>query len=264
MMRANVAWVMALGTLLGLWPGRARALNFFELEVHPATTEGAGQHELESLTSFVANGRNAEEETHHLLRTSLEYNYGLTDKIDVAAYLDLEKPNGEDLEYAGSRFRARGALWDKGRFPLDLGWYLEAEVPYHTKSNLELEFRPLVSRDLGRFSVDLNPAFELPTVSEERRTLEFNYAARVYYRLSRRFQPALEFFGGIGQIRDVDASRGQQHYIFPSLYGEVTRGVKFVVGPGFGLTPASDQVIVKFQVEYEFTPETLFQRSSAP
>ena len=264
MMRANVAWVMALGTLLGLWPGRARALNFFELEVYPATTEGAGQHELESLTSFVANGRNAEGETHHLLRTSLEYNYGLTDKIDVAAYLDLEKPNGEDLEYAGSRFRARGALWDKGRFPLDLGWYLEAEVPYHTKSNLELEFRPLVSRDLGRFSVDLNPAFELPTVSEERRTLEFNYAARVYYRLSRRFQPALEFFGGIGQIRDVDASRGQQHYIFPSLYGEVTRGVKFVVGPGFGLTRASDQVIVKFQVEYEFTPETLFQRSSAP
>ena len=121
MMRANVAWVMALGTLLGLWPGRARALNFFELEVYPATTEGAGQHELESLTSFVANGRNAEEETHHLLRTSLEYNYGLTDKIDVAAYLDLEKPNGEDLEYAGSRFRARGALWDKGRFPLDVG-----------------------------------------------------------------------------------------------------------------------------------------------
>ncbi|HSV08610.1 MAG TPA: hypothetical protein VLI07_18985 [Candidatus Binatus sp.] len=262
--RITIAWFLGLGTLLWLSPGSAWALNFFELEVYPATTEGAGHHEIESLTSFVANGRNAEEQTHHLLRSSLEYNYGLTDKIDVAAYTDLEKPNGEDLEYAGSRFRARGALWDKGRFLLDLGWYLEAEVPHHTQSDLELEFRPLVSRDLGRFSVDLNPAFELPTVSEERRTLEFNYAARVYYRLSRRLQPAIEFFGGIGQIRDVDASREQQHYVFPSLYGQITRGVRFVVGPGFGLTRASDQVIVKFQVEYEFTPETLFRRSSAP
>jgi len=262
-MRINIACVMGLGALFGLWPGPVRALNFFELEVYPATTEGAGQHEIESLTSFVANGRNAEEETHHLFRTSLEYNYGLTDKIDVAAYTDLEKSNGDELEYAGSRFRARGALWDKGRFPLDIGWYLEAEVPHREKSDLELEFRTLVSRDLGRFSVDLNPAFELPTVSEERRTLEFNYAARAYYRLSRRLQPAIEFFGGIGQIRDVDASREQQHYVFPSLYGEVTRGVKFVVGPGFGLTHASDQVIVKFHVEYEFTPENFFRGSSA-
>src|SRR5262249_15602358 len=151
--------------------------------------------------------------------------------------------------------------WDKGRFPVDLGWYLEAEVPHHAKSDLELEFRPLASRDLGRFSVDLNPAFELPTVSEERRTLEFNYAARVYYRLSRGLQPAVEFFGGIGQIRDVDASREQQHYVFGALYGEVTRGLKFAIGPGFGLTHASDQVIMKFQVEYEFTPETFLRGS---
>jgi hypothetical protein len=263
-LRLSIAWAVGVGGLLWLCPGRARALNFFELEVYPATTEGAGQHEIESLTSFVANGRNAEEETHRLLRTSLEYNYGLTDKIDIAAYLDLEKPNGEDLEYAGSRFRARGALWEKGRFPLDLGWYLEAEVPHHAESDLELEFRPLVSRDLGRFSIDLNPAFELPAVSEERRTLEVNYAARVYYRLSRRVQPAVEIFGGIGQIRDVDSAREQQHYVFPSLYGEVARGLKFVVGPGFGLTPTSDQVIVKFQVEYEFTPGTLFQSSRVP
>ena len=251
---------MAIGaTLLSLRPTSARALNFFELEAYPATTEGQGLHEIESQTTFVANGRNADEKTHRLLRTSLEYNYGLTDRIDVAAYLDLQKPNGADLEYAGSRFRARGALWEKGRFLLDLGWYLEAEVPHDQPSDLELEFRPLVSRDLGRFSLDLNPSFELPTVSEERRTLEFNYAARVYYRLSRTLQPAVEFFGGIGQIRDVESSQAQQHYVFPSLYGEVVRGLKFALGPGFGLTQASDQVIVKFVVEYEFTPETLLR-----
>ena len=258
-MRIKIVWLVIGAALLSLRPDSARALNFFELEAYPATTEGAGLHEIESRTTFVANGRNADE-THRLLRTSLEYDYGLTDRIDVAAYLDLQKPNGEELEYAASRFRIRGALWDKGRFPVDLGWYFEAEVPHHQESDLEFEFRPLVSRDLGRFSIDLNPTFELPTVGEERRTVEFNYSARVYYRLSRTLQPALEFFGDIGQIRDVESSQAQQHYVFPSLYGEVVPGLKFALGPGFGVTRASDEVIVKFVVEYEFTPETLLRR----
>ena len=52
------------------------------------------------LSSFVANGRasrfDGEDEParHRLLRSSLEYGYGLTDRIDVAAYLDLQRPNG--------------------------------------------------------------------------------------------------------------------------------------------------------------------------
>ena len=239
----------------------ALAFNFFELEVYPATTEGKGLHEVENITSFVANGRRPTEEEaegetprrHRLLRTSLEYDYGLTDKIDVAAYLDLDRPNGEDLEYAQSRFRARGALFEKGQFPLDVGWYLEAEVPDRGESQLELEFRPIVSRDIGRFSVDLNPMFELPTVTSERRTLEFNYGARVYYRLSRDFVPGVEFYGDAGQIRRFDPGREQEHYIFPTVYGRLARGLKFAVGPGFGVTRASDPVIFRVALEYEFT-----------
>jgi len=244
---------MAIGaTLLSLCPTSARALNFFELEAYPATTEGAGLHEIESRTTFVANGRNADE-THRLLRTSLEYDYGLTDKIDVAAYTDLQRLNGDALEYAGSRVRARGGLFEKGRFPLDLGWYLEAEMPHRGASDLELEFRPLVSRDVGRFSIDLNPTFELPTVSAERRTLEFAYGARIYYRLAPSLMPGIEFFGDMGQIRRPEPSRAQEHYVFPVLYGRLGRGLKFVAGPGFGVTRASDPVLLRLGIEYEFT-----------
>src|SRR5207245_1922928 len=85
---------------------------------------------------------------------------------------------------------------------------VEAEVPDKGPSQLELEFRPIVSRDIGRFSVDMNPMFELPTVTSERRTLEFNYGARVYYRLSRNLVPGVEFLGDDGQIRRFEAARG--------------------------------------------------------
>ena len=239
----------------------ALALNFFELEVYPATTEGQGLHEAETTTTFVADGRRpADEERqggeprrHRLLRTSIEYNYGLTDKVDFAAYTDVERVNGDELEYAGSRVRARGGLFEKGRYPLDLGWYLEAEMPHRGASDMELEFRPIVSRDVGRFSVDLNPGFELPTVTRERRTLEFKYGARVYYRLSRSLMPGIEFFGDIGQIRRPAAAREQEHYVFPVLYGRLARGLRFVAGPGFGLTRASDPLILRLGIEYEFS-----------
>ena len=235
-----------------------RALNFFELETYPATTEGAGLHEFESMTTFVANGRSAkhddpdEARRHRLLRTSLEYNYGLTDKIDAAMYLDFERANGHEPEYAGSRYRLRGALFDQGRFPVDLGWYFEAEVPHKGPAQLELEFRPLLSASYGKFSLDLNPSFGLPTIADERRTIEFSYAARVLYRASRRFMPGIEFYGGIGQIRDVNPSQDQEHYVAPLLYARLFPGWKVVVGPAFGLTPASDKVLLKLQVEWEF------------
>ncbi len=259
--RAPAAFIFGTAVALLSAATPAPALNFFELEVYPASTEGQGLHEVENLTTLVANGRRPNEaevdgeepRRHRLLRTTVEYNYGLTDKIDVAAYTDLARENGDELEYAGSRVRARGALFEKGRYPLDLGWYVEAEIPHRGASDLELEFRPIVSRDLGRFSVDLNPSFELPTVSQERRTLEFNYGARVYYRLSRDLVPGIEFFGDVGQIRRPDSSRAQEHYVFPVLYGRLARGLKFVAGPGFGLTRASDPVLLRLGVEYEFT-----------
>jgi hypothetical protein len=246
--------VLLVCALAALPTGTARALDFFELEVYPATTEGQGVHEIESLSTFVGNGRGVDDDEprHRLLRTSLEYNYGVTDRIDVAAYLDLQKPNGDDLEYAGSRFRVRGGLWDKGRYALDLGWYLEASVPHEDDEDLELEFRPIMSRDLGRFSVDLNPIFELPTVGEERRTVHFNYAARGYYRWSQFLQPGIEIFGDIGEIRNVAASRAQEHYVLPVLYMRLGRRVGLNVGTAFGLTRASDPVIVKLEIEYEF------------
>jgi hypothetical protein len=239
----------------------AAALNFFELEVYPATTEGQGLHEIETQMNYVPNGRKPTEEElegeefrrQGLFRQSIEYNYGLTDKIDAAAYLDLAWPNEEGPQYAGNRFRLRGGLFDKGRFPVDLGWYFEIEVPHNEESQLELEFRPILSRDFGRFSLDLNPSFELPTVTSERRTLEFNYGARLLYRYSPRVQPAVEFFGGIGQIRDVDPSQEQEHYVSPMLYARIAPGLYASGGLMFGLTRASDPVLLRVAVEYEFT-----------
>src|SRR2546422_7438888 len=59
-MRTTFIFGTAVALLSAAVP--APALNFFELEVYPASTEGQGLHEVENLTTLVANGRRPNEE----------------------------------------------------------------------------------------------------------------------------------------------------------------------------------------------------------
>jgi hypothetical protein len=251
----------------------AAQLDPFEFEVYPAKTLDRGMLEIESLNSVVANGhRNGEEGTskgtlpsQSMWRTAFEATYGLTDRIEAAAYLNLAKPRGYNLQYAGSKFRLRGSLFDQGQLPLDLGWYIELEynrVPKFDDQKLELELRPIIQRDFGDFSLMLNPIFEKILVgSEAKEGFEFGYAHGIYYRWMRALTPGIEFYGGIGMIKHPDSSKEQQHYIFPVVRGE-SHGIEYSVGPGFGLTRGSDRVIVKFNLGLEKFIGALFGPSS--
>jgi hypothetical protein len=267
-----LALLASLALLLHASPASAQ-LDPFEFEVYPAKTLDRGMLEIESLNSVVANGhRNGEEGTskgtlpsQSMWRTAFEATYGLTDRIEAAAYLNLAKPRGNNLQYAGSKFRLRGSLFDQGQLPIDLGWYIELEynrVPKFDDQKLELELRPIIQRDFGDFSLMLNPIFEKILVgSEAKEGFEFGYAHGIYYRWMRALTPGIEFYGGIGMIKHPDPSKEQQHYIFPVVRGE-SHGIEYSVGPGFGLTRGSDRVIVRFNLGLEKFIGALFGPSS--
>src|SRR5262249_12907915 len=111
----------------------------WEFEVYPVQTLGKGVLEIESLNSVVADGHSEGGEgtsagtfkSQGMWRTSLELTYGLTDKIEAAAYLNLAKPDGAWLQYAGSKFRLRGMFFEPGEFLFDLVWDVEVSVDKH-------------------------------------------------------------------------------------------------------------------------------------
>ncbi|MGH7767720.1 MAG: hypothetical protein ACREQP_09725 [Candidatus Binatia bacterium] len=248
-------------------------LDPFEFEVYPYKTLGRGMVELESLNSVVVKGHRRGEEgtskgtlpSQSMWRTAFEAAYGLTDRVEAAAYVNLAKPRGGDLQYAGSKLRLRGSLFDQGQLPVDLGWYFELaykRTPKFDDQKLELELRPILQRDFGDFSLMLNPIFEKILVgSEAKEGWEFGYAHGVYYRWMRALTPGIEFYGGIGMMNHPEPSKEQQHYIFPVVRGEY-HGIEYSVGPGFGLTRGSDRVIVKFNVGLEKFIGALFGPSS--
>ena len=270
-----VALALAAG-LMSFAPRAYAQVDPWEFEVYPYETEGPGVIELETDNAVVANGHSQPDEgtsgptyrSQGMWYNQYELTYGLTDRIEAAAYLNMARPNGHSYQYAGSKYRLRGRLFDEETLPVNLGWYIELEwhkTPQWDESELELELRPIIEKDLGRFSLMINPIFEKPIFvgPEKNKGFEFGYSSGIYYRWERYLSPGVEFYGGVGNIDDHDPLSEQQHYIFPVLWGALPNGIEYSVGPGFGLTSNSDRVLVKFNIEFEKYVGALFKASDS-
>jgi len=256
--------MLVLCVLLTLGGSALAQVDPFEFEVYPYQTTGHGVLEIESLNSFIPDGHSQGDAgtssgdlaSDHMYRTALELTYGLTDTLEAAAYLNLAHPNGEEFQYAGSKFRLRGSLFEQGQLPVDLGWYAELEwnrTPQFDGSELELELRPIIEKDIGRLQLTLNPNFAKAIFvgPDKNKGFEFGYLAGLYYSAMPWLSPGIEFYGGIGLIDDSDPAHEQQHYLFPVIRGELPGGLEYNLGPGIGLTRGSDQVIMKLNIELE-------------
>jgi hypothetical protein len=260
--RLGLAGAVLLPLLLCASPVRAQ-VDPWEFEVYPYASEPRGMMELETDNAFIVHGhREAGGGTsagtfasEHMWYNQYELTYGLTDRIEAAAYLMMARPAGSGYGYAGSKLRLRGRLFDPGVLPVDLGWYAELEwhkTPQFDDAQVELELRPILEKDFGRFSLVAEPKFEKVLEGEgSHEGFEFGYVAGASYRWTRRLSPGLEFYGGIGLITHADPLTEQQHYIVPVLWGELPHGIEYSLGPGFGLTRGSDRVFIKLNVELE-------------
>jgi hypothetical protein len=248
----------------------AAQIDPWEFEVYPYATESRGMIELETDNAVVTNGHSQGDNgtsagtfrSQGMWYNGNELTYGLTDRIEAAAYVNFSQPSGHGFWWAGDKVRLRGRLFDEDVLPVNLGWYVELEwhkTPQFDDADFELELKPIIEKDFGRLSLILNPVFEKPLYGRGHDLgFEFGYRNGAYYRLSRYLSPGVEFYGGVGLIDDNDPLSQQQHYIFPVVWGELPHGLEYNVGPGFGLTRGSDRVIVKFNLEVEGFVGSLF------
>lgn len=248
-------------TLLGgsalLLSQAAHALNYFELEVYPYNTAAQGEVELENFTAYTRRGTQdapVPENNQGLVRNSMEVTYGVTDKTEVAGYLDYSRARGNDnWDFKGSRAHVRTRFAEKGEWPVDLGLYAEAELPHQDENDLEFELRGIVEKDVGKWTFDINPIFErtLKGIEKEEGT-ELHYAASAIYRLNERWHPRLDFFGDFGPLHNFEGRDEQTHLVSPAVDCLFGHGLSASFGVAYGQTQASEQQIVRARVEWEF------------
>jgi len=246
----------------------------WEFEVYPYATTPRGMAELETGNTVVTRGHSEGGDgtakgtfrSQGMWYNAYEMTYGFTDRIEAAAYLTLARPSGRAFQRAGEKLRLRGRLFDEEVLPVNVGWYAELEwhkTPQFDDASRELELRPILQKDFGAWSIMVNPKFEkVLSGAGKNQGFEFGYAAALFYRWTRRLSPGLEFYGGTGLIDKPDPTAEQQHYIFPVLRGELSHGIEYNFGLGYGLTRGSDHLIIKFNLELERYLGALFNGSS--
>src|SRR5215469_18102084 len=103
--------LVAIGIIAIVLGGRAAAqIDPWEFEVLPYQTEKRGMIELETNNAVVANGHSqggngtaaGTFRSQGMWYSADEFIYGLTDRIEAAAYLTLAQPEGHGLWWAGN------------------------------------------------------------------------------------------------------------------------------------------------------------------
>jgi hypothetical protein len=152
-------------------------------------------------------------------------------------------------QYAGSKFRLRGQLFEKDVLPINLGWYSEIEWwSKQFEDNLvEGEIMLIAQKDIGRWTFIVNaPDLDHGFVGADvGKWFSLGYRAEVRYWISKNLTLGLQGYGTSGQLQNPHRMADQGHYIVPSVHVMLPGEIPANFGIGFGLTPNSDEVIFK-------------------
>jgi hypothetical protein len=248
---------------------RAQAIEYYELEVYGYQTAAARELEVENSTSFSSDDESRVDS--RIVRSTLEFNYGISDRWEATAYLDYTKPADDNLEYTAFRAHARTRFYEKGEMPVDLGAYFEIALPRNfQQEDFAFEFRPIIEKDFSRWTIRLNPQVELshsraadeddqvgatdadevgvasssapPSQSPMGWRLEWGLASSLIYRLSDHFRPHLDWHVGF-----TDGSQ----LLMPAVDLRIAHGLSATLGFGWGLNAHTEQKIALARFEYE-------------
>lgn len=261
-------WMKRLISIIFILLLSSPALDAQFYKVYGYQPAEAGEIELSIWNSYVAssdfryNFFGQELSQQGLLAHSLEFEYGLSNKWGISLYFDYEDPKGGDFRHVRTKaLLAHYAFFEKASRPVDIAIYLE--YIFHDKDYKdyeEFEMRLILEKDVGALRIDFNPIFEKKTSGPEvGEGLEFNYALGIYYLNNGKgiystknltIQPGIEFYGKMGEVGDLESWGDQRHYIFPALDFFIGKRLQWHTGIGFGLTDASENIIIKSILSY--------------
>jgi hypothetical protein len=159
-------------TLMLLAPGVADADRRYFVQSYTPYIPAAGNLELE-IISIAASGRG--DTTGTSWKNRIEFEYGITDRLTGAAYLNFVQPAGEDAStsFDGPSIELIYRLAEPGALPVDPAVYLEVRA---NGSELEIEPKLLLARRIHRLVgvANIIGEFERHTAGEERGTTEKN------------------------------------------------------------------------------------------
>jgi hypothetical protein len=198
--------------------------------------------------------------TNHALHETLEVTHGFSEWLEVGTYLfSSVQPDGS-WKFVGTHLRPRVSVPE--RYGLPVGLSLSTEIGYQrsefSRDTWTLEIRPIVDKQLGKFYVAFNPtlgrSFHGPGAANG---VGFEPNAKFSYSIVKRIAAGLEYYSSCGPITGFDPLRDQSHQILPAVDVDFGEQWEFNFGVGWGVTQATDRLLVKAIIGYRFDSRKL-------
>ena len=116
---------------------------------------------------------------------------------------------------------------------------------------MDLRTAPIIDKTYGPWYFAFNPVF-----GRALRTKRFaagNSANEDQHDFTSKIAGGIEYYGNTGPATEFDPINLQEHQIFPTIDLNVSPKWEFNFGVGWGLTPATDHLIVKCIVGRRFS-----------
>ena len=248
-------WLGAFIAACAIWPLAALAQTD-EIQVYDANIAKPGIFNLTWHNNYTPSGRKVPDFPggiipDHALNGVPEWAYGVTDWFEAGLYAPLYTISSSgNLKFAGTKLRALFVVPDAADQTFFYG--INFEFSYNATSwdakRFTSEIRPILGWHLGRFDLIVNPI--LDNSYEGLSRLDFAPSARVAYHVDEKFAVALEEYADFGPLRHFFSASEQSHQFF--LVADYdAEPVSVETGIGFGLTPASDNLVLKLILSHD-------------
>lgn len=159
-------------------------------------------------------------------------------------YVIGQKTSTDSLSVKAYEFETKWQLTEQGEYWADWGLLIEVERERHGDA-WEVGTTVLISKELGRWVTTMNAGLIYEWIDDVGSEWETTLAIQGRYRLSRGFEPALEFYSG-------ENTRA----LGPAFVGDIRAGgrkkLHWEVGLIFGLDSDSPDTTFRGLLEFEF------------
>ncbi len=237
----------------------AEAQDNYEIQVYGSETVPKGKTMVELHSNFTIEGTKTSTDglypTNHAFHETLEITHGFNDWFEVGFYLFTSLKNGYGWDYVGDHIRPRVRVPPKWNWPV--GVSISQEFGYQRRQfstdTWTYELRPIVDKQLGRWYLAFNPAFEKAIVGQNsNQGFGFSPNFKVSYDITKKISGGFEYYGAFGPVDGFLPPSQQQQQFFPAVDLNVSPKWEINFGLGVGVTRSTDHWIAKMILGYRF------------
>ena len=233
----------------------AYAQENYEIQVYGAPTMTKGQTMFELHSNFTLQGEKnvlkGVRPSYHALHETIEITHGITDNFELGFYLFTNYTSPYGYKIVGTHLRPRFSAPASWKLPVGLS--LSAEAGYqrmeYSAETWSVELRPIIDKTFGKLYVSLNPVLGIQLKGVDKESAPaFAPNIKMSYAVTSTCSLGAEYYGDLGALNRFENGPDQSHALFAvaDLYIDPRWEINF--GPGWGLTNATDGLVIKLLV----------------